>query len=87
MKSVQVQLFDDINQHNSWVISKTEPEIYILHKENCMSIKFRKKDDKRYILTPNIEHVKKIAAEDRKPIYYCALCFDEGSVKGRMYRG
>jgi hypothetical protein len=85
--SAQIQLLDDKNLHYDWVISKTDPEIYILHKENCMSIKFRKKEDKRYIPAPDIDYVKKIAAEDRKSVYYCALCFDESRVKGKMYRG
>jgi hypothetical protein len=85
--STQAQLAHDEKLDYVWVLSKVEPELYILHRSTCVSIRYRKAGDERYIPVPNIEYVKNLAVKDRKPVLYCALCNDESKVKAKMYRG
>ena len=70
---MSVRLREEISNHDL-VLSKRQPDLYILHHADCASLFSDKLDDDRYVKVQNIEQAKKIAEIDNKHITFCSIC-------------
>ena len=57
-----------------FVLSKRQPNLYILHNSDCFSLFSDKLDDEKYVNVQNVRQAKKIAETDNKPIVICGIC-------------
>ena len=56
------------------VLSKRQPDLYILHHPDCASLFSDTLNDDRYVKVQNVEEAKKIAEMANKPIIRCSIC-------------
>lgn len=87
MQSAQTQLREPKTVHTQYILIKEEKQKYVLHKISCSSIKYQQRIHHLTPPTMKLENAKKIASQNGQIVYYCALCFDENQVNGKMYRG
>ena len=57
-----------------FVLSKRQPNLYILHHSDCLSLFSDKLNDEKYVNVQNVGQAKKIAETDDKPIFVCGIC-------------
>jgi hypothetical protein len=60
--------------HFELILSKRQPDFFILHHSDCSSLLSDKLNDEKYVKVQNIAEAKKIAKMDNKPIISCAIC-------------
>ena len=56
------------------VLSKRQPDLYVLHHSDCSSLFSDNLDDDRYVKIQSVVQAKKIADMDDKPIMFCSIC-------------
>ena len=60
--------------HGDLVLSKRQPDLYILHHPDCASLFSDNLNDDRYVKVHDVEEAKKIAGMANKPILRCSIC-------------
>ncbi len=65
----------EMNSSCDLVLSKRQPDLYVLHYSNCASLFPDNHNDDRYVKVQNIEEAKIIAKMDNKPFVNCSICY------------
>ncbi len=56
------------------VLSRRQPDLYVLHHSDCASLISDNLDDDRYVKVRSVEEAKRIAEKAEKPIISCSVC-------------